>query len=57
MQLHDPLVLLHAESALQLCVPMKHLSISVYVDYSLYRGRMSLTLNWEYEILQHYMAV
>ena len=45
MQLHDPLVLLHEESALQLCVPMKHSSISAYVDYSLHRGRMSIAFD------------
>ena len=53
MQSHDPLVLLHAESALQLSVPIKNSSISVYVDYSLHRGRMLIAfdhMNIELEI-------
>ena len=53
MQSHDPLVLLHAESALQLCVLIKNSSVSVYVDYSLHRGRMLIAfdhMNIELEI-------
>lgn len=40
------LILLNTESPLQLCVPMKHSSISVYVDHSLHRGRMSIAFDF-----------
>lgn len=33
VQLYDPLILLHSASALQLCVPVAHSSISKYAHY------------------------